>query len=222
LATAADPDRHRYGCFNKALHHELLGYLVGVTSFVRSARNVLWPRQEAAQLLDQADEMNQSAHEHRQYSWRDVAIILGWQLLLIVGLSAAVGPWAYIVLWVLPVYCCTFLADNLRSFLEHSQPEPDTDADSRRMISYSSNPIERLIIAPMNMNCHAAHHLWPSIPYYNLPQATREVRGHLLAAEIEWRKSYLGYLWRYMRALPLRRCKNSSEAVTHRINLRER
>ena len=53
---------------------------------------------------------------------------------------------------------------NLRSFVEHSHPESDAKADEHRLITFVSNRIERLFVAPMNMNYHAAHHLWVGIP----------------------------------------------------------
>jgi fatty acid desaturase len=64
-----------------------------------------------------------------------------------------------------------------------------------------------MFLSPMNMNCHAAHHLWVSIPYYNLPLADVEMRAHPLAAQLEWRRSYAGYLVRYALALPLDECR---------------
>jgi fatty acid desaturase len=207
LTTPEDPDRHKHGCFNKARPLELIGYLTGATSFVRSSRNVLAPKLKEYSLTKQVEGASQIEHQRRRYSLRDIMIVIGWQAVLILGFSWAIGLWAYLALWILPVFCCTFLADNLRSFLEHSQPEKDTEADRRRLISYVSNPIERLFLAPMNMNFHAVHHLWPSIPYYNLPQADSEIRGQPAAAGIEWRASYLAYLWRYMRALPLPECR---------------
>ncbi|HMC11120.1 MAG TPA: hypothetical protein VKH44_07510, partial [Pirellulaceae bacterium] len=59
---------------------------------------------------------------------------------------------------------------------------------------------------------HAAHHLWPSIPYYNLPQADLEIRQHPAAAGIEWRATYFGYLLRYCRLLPLQECAESASS----------
>jgi fatty acid desaturase len=114
------------------------------------------------------------------------------------------------VLWLLPVFAFTFLMDNLRTFCEHSHPESDASADQHRLISYLSHPVERWFISPMNMNLHAIHHLWPSIPYYNLPEATRRVRSSTQPNPLEWRTSYLKYLWRYWRALPLEACRASA------------
>ena len=47
---------------------------------------------------------------------------------------------------------------------------------------------------------HAVHHLWPSIPYYNLPTADRLIRQHPGAAGLEWRGSYFAYLLTYWSA----------------------
>jgi fatty acid desaturase len=108
------------------------------------------------------------------------------------------------------VYVFTFLADNFRSFLEHSHPEADDVADGHRLITFVSNPVERMFIAPMNMNYHAAHHLWVSIPYYNLPRADKMIRSMAAAESLEWRGTYIGYLRRYLRSLPLEECRRAS------------
>jgi fatty acid desaturase len=63
------------------------------------------------------------------------------------------------------------------------------------------------------MNYHAVHHLWPSIPYFNLPTADREVRGMPEAEGLEWRTSYLGYLWRYVRSLPIPGCGHPRASI---------
>jgi fatty acid desaturase len=197
LGTDHDPDRHKYGCFNKSEFSEMMGFLTGITSLWASVKNVFFRR-------------GTQAKQKRGYTLRDVAILGAWQLGLIGGLWLSIGWWAYPVLWLMPVYTLTFLADNLRSFCEHSHPQADHEADEHRLITYVSNPIERMFLAPMNMNRHAAHHLWPSIPYYNLPQADDEIRA--MPQDLEWRKSYVGYLWRYYRALPLEECKAAAPA----------
>jgi fatty acid desaturase len=91
--------------------------------------------------------------------------------------------------------------------VEHSQPEADQSADSHRLVTNVPGWLERQLLAPMNMNYHAAHHLWPSIPYYNLPIADAEMRQGPGADAISWRGSYLAYVWRYYRALPLAECR---------------
>jgi fatty acid desaturase len=201
LSTPDDPDLHQFTCANKHQWHFLLGYLLGVTSFIRSFRNVFLQRAKSEQ-------SSPLKAKPDGYTLGDVAIIIVWQVSLIGGLTFFVAWWAYPVLWLTPLYCFAFLGDNFRAFAEHSQPAPDVFANRHRLITFLSNPIERVFVAPLNMNYHAVHHLWPSIPYYNLPQADREIRNNPAAHEgLEWRGSYFAYLLRYMRLLPLEDCK---------------
>lgn len=198
LATTNDPDLHKYGSFNKRNAWELFGYLTGASSVVRSVRNVYG----GGLFIGSDNEVPRPQRRDEHYDLRLIVILVGWQLVLIGGLSASIGWWAYPVLWLLPIYVFSFLADNFRSFAEHSQPEADDGVEERRLITYLSNPVEKLFFAPMNMNYHAAHHLWPSIPYYNLPKADLEMRQRAGRA-LEYRGSYLAYLFRYFRSLPL-------------------
>jgi fatty acid desaturase len=212
LATADDPDRHRHACFNKSEIVEVIAFLTGISSVFTSIRNVFFPTSGVKRAAPDGAEVQGEpgtalASTPERYTPRDVAILLGWQAALIGGLSWTIGWWAYPVLWLLPVFVFTYLGDNLRSFAEHSHPESDAKADAHRLVTYASNHVERLFVAPMNMNFHAAHHLWVSIPYYNLPQADRMMREHPGSAALEWRRSYAGYLWRYLRAMPLEECK---------------
>jgi len=200
LSTPNDPDLHLFTCTSKHRWHLLLGYLTGVTSLYRSFNNVFLRPGDAAAVEEEAK-------SSLRYTLRDFALIGIWQVVLIGGLTWLVAWWAYPVLWLMPLYGFAFLGDNLRAFAEHSQPQPDELANEHRLITFLSNPVERLFVAPLNMNYHAAHHLWPSIPYYNLPQADREIR-HLSAAEgLEWRGTYVGYVLRYFRLLPLEDCR---------------
>ncbi len=198
LANPEDPDRHKHGCFNKATWIELFGYLSAVTSVLRSVRNVFLPRQDA-----------KVAGSGPTYRRRDLVLIACWQAALFMGLYFGFGWWGYFVLWWGPVFVFTFLADNLRSFVEHSHPESDELADEHRLVTHLPGFFERALLAPMNMNYHAAHHLWPSIPYYNLPLADSELRRSGDTGRVSWRRSYLAYLWRYFRKLPLEECRSA-------------
>lgn len=210
LSTAEDPDRHKYGCFNKSRRSELAGFLTGLSSVFLTIVNVFFRRGGKRRIADQP------AGARSSYGVRDVAILAGWQVVLIGGLTATIGWWAYPVLWLTPLYVFFVLGDNFRSFAEHSHPEADGKADEHRLITYLANPVELLLFAPMNMNYHTVHHLWPSIPYYNLPQADREIRQMAAIDGLEWRHSYLAYLWRYFRALPLPECRAAAAVPAER------
>ena len=197
LATPHDPDLHQFTCTNKHQWPLLAAQLSGLTSFYRSFKNVF--------LRGSSHGQPNPSDSDLKYTGRDLLLIVVWQIGLIGGLTWFVGWWAYPVLWMAPVYVA-FVLDNFRAFAEHSQPEPDALADQHRLITFDSNPWERMFVAPCNMNFHAAHHLWPSIPYYNLPQADREMRKLPAADDLEWRGTYVGYLLRYFRLLPLTDC----------------
>lgn len=206
LATEHDPDRHKHACFNKATRPKYLAFLTGLANLVPVLSNVFL-RDKSADPVDAA-----SGKRKSPYTARDYAIIFGWQAALFAGLTFGVAWWAYPVLWLIPVYVHAYLGDLVRSFLEHSHPESDEKADEHRMITYYAWWIERVLFAPMNMNYHTAHHLWPSIPYYNLPIADAEFKDKPEAAGLEHRRSYVGYLIRYYLALPLLECMPGRKA----------
>lgn len=166
LATPDDPDLHLFTCTNKHHWHLLLGHLTGATSLYRSFKNVFL-HQGRVQILA----AQEPAMAPQRYKFRDFALIAAWQVALIGGLTRSIAWWAYPVLWLVPLYGFAFLGDNFRAFAEHSQPEPDPLANQHRLITFVSNPVERLFIAPLNMNYHAAHHLWPSIPLLQPPSS---------------------------------------------------
>jgi fatty acid desaturase len=196
LSNESDPDRHRHGTFNKTDEKELSLFLSGFST--------LWPSVKAVFFSGSSKKANRP--EHKRNLW-DLAILAVWQLALFGGLTLAFGWWGYPLLWLAPVYLFTFLADNFRSFAEHSHPEADEIADEHRLITYLAPRWELELWAPKNMNYHTCHHLWPSIPYYNLPAADRLLRGRAQASDLEWRTSYLGYLKHYWNHLPLIECR---------------
>lgn len=206
LSTELDPDRHKHACFNKSTAPEYLFFLSGLMSLFPAIKNVYGSRK------NKAKPFKVDSNRNANYEPRDLAILFGWQIALITGLSIAIGWWAYPVLWLFPVYLHSYLGDLIRSFLEHAHPESDEKADKHRLITYTSNPLERIFFAPMNMNYHAAHHLWTSIPYYNLPKADAILKTHPKSEELVWRKSYLGFAFRYLFALPLPECQRKAVA----------
>jgi fatty acid desaturase len=204
LASGDDPDRHKYATSHKRTKLDLVLYLSGVSNLLPVIRGVFLRRASDVSDAAQAPEFAASRDGNGiGYTRRDLAITLGWQVLLVAGLSWGIGWWAYPVLWLVPVYVFRYCADEARQFLEHAHPEPDEIADAHRLITYTSNPIERLFFSPLNMNLHTAHHLWPSIPYYNLPAADRLIGERNRSPDLVWRGSYLGSLRRYFRSLPL-------------------
>jgi fatty acid desaturase len=53
--------------------------------------------------------------------------------------------------------------------------------------------LERLVLAPINVNYHLAHHLYPSVPFYNLPKLHKRLMAYEVFREhAHITNSYLG------------------------------
>jgi fatty acid desaturase len=183
----SDPDRHKYLHAGKDGLVPFLMFLSGLASLVPSVRNVFFdgaPRKST-----------------QSYGLRDLFVLVGWQAALAAGLSWGIGWWAYPLLWIFPVYGFGYRADLTRVFCEHAVLAQDARADETlRLVTYRSNWLEKLFFAPHNMNFHAAHHLWPGIPYYNLPKADRRMRARGdNDPRLVMRSSYIGFLLDYLR-----------------------
>lgn len=189
LNTDADPDAYKYASRTAMPAPAFWFSLTGVPFVLRAVANVFGAKQSI------------STAPQERYNFRDLAVIILWQAGLFTGLTLAFGWWGYFVMWATPVYVFTFAADVARVFCEHS-----THGDGSlptRLVTFDGNWLELALFAPRNMNHHTAHHLWPSIPYYHLPEATAAIRARCteLQAEIEpttFRYSYVRYLVRYL------------------------
>lgn len=231
LATDRDPDLHKHACFNKTNRSEYLAFLTGLASVIEVAKNLFWRWKHEPIEDEHAAPAADSPRD--RHTPRDLLLIAAWQFGLLLGLTylaagmprvasagdimnaAVAGWWGYPALWLLPVYAFAYLPNLIRAFLEHAHPEDDDKADEHRLITYLSNPLERLFMSPMNMNYHVVHHLWPSIPYYNLPLADREIRRKPEAEGLIWRGSYAQSLVRYWLALPVEECRASRQRKLH-------
>lgn len=118
--------------------------------------------------------------------------------LLIIGFFIGAGSWwGYFVFWLLPILILVSFFDAFRIFCEHAKPY-ESVSKTERLITTKSNFIERFFIAPFNMNLHAEHHLFPSVPHYHLKELSRVMRKSGEFPHIEWRDySYFTTLRRY-------------------------
>lgn len=80
------------------------------------------------------------------------------------------GGWAYYLLfWVVPYFSTFFMFQYIRSVAEHfGELAYEDDLSASRTVKTSL--IEQFFIAPHNVGYHLEHHLYPGVPYYNLPQ----------------------------------------------------
>jgi len=79
------------------------------------------------------------------------------------------GWWPYLLLlWVLPMLTLNLAFTRLRIIAEHNLDVSDHEITRTRHVD--GTWFERHAIGPLNINFHIAHHLFPMVPLYNLPQ----------------------------------------------------
>ena len=93
------------------------------------------------------------------------------------------GVWSYVLAyWFLPAWTVLPVLLRLRSIAEHFGLANTHELNASR--NYHCNWIETAILAPHNVGYHLDHHLFPTIPFYNLPELHRHLMGQALYAEM--------------------------------------
>ena len=90
--------------------------------------------------------------------------------LILFSALTVLGGWKYYALfWVVPYFSTFFMFQYIRSVAEHfGEMEHDHVLTSSRTVKATA--IERFFLAPHNVSYHLEHHLYPGVPFYNLPK----------------------------------------------------
>lgn len=104
----------------------------------------------------------------RQRAKRDRILVVCLHIAFL-WLAVVLGFWKwYLLLWVLPLLTVLQAMLRLRAVLEHGAVESTTDV--LRAARTTVAPVYvRFFLYPHYMNFHIEHHLYPSVPHYNLP-----------------------------------------------------
>jgi fatty acid desaturase len=73
--------------------------------------------------------------------------------------------------WIVPMFTWLVLIMRIRSIAEHHAieiGEPQTAYPRTR--TTQATLLERIFLAPKNVNFHIEHHFFPSVPFYRLPE----------------------------------------------------
>lgn len=71
--------------------------------------------------------------------------------------------------WLVPMFTWLIVIFRLRSIAEHSAIQGSHKVYSQTRTTCITL-IERIFVAPKNVNYHLEHHFYPSVPFYRLPQ----------------------------------------------------
>ncbi len=90
----------------------------------------------------------------------------------------------YLLLWFLPMMTMLQVLLRIRGIAEHAgyQPNPDQRLNARTVLP----SWQTTLFAPHQVNYHVEHHLYPSVPYYRLPQL-----HHILVDQYDIPKDHL-------------------------------
>ena len=130
---------------------QLLGYLVAINSF-----------RDLAQILPRISKNDRST---RLYKLARLGFYVACAALFTV-----LGIWKGVLLyWIIPFFTLFFLFLYVRSVAEHfgSMDYEDELGSTRTVKPYLW---ERWFFAPHHVNYHLEHHLFPGVPFYNLPE----------------------------------------------------
>ena len=121
----------------------------------------------------------------RQEAERDRNVVIALHIAALVAFAATGYLVQYLVLWVLPLITVVQAILRLRAIAEHGAT---TDFSSPLTAARTNlGPAWlRWLIFPHNVNYHVEHHLYASVPQYNLPRLHTEMRrqGMLEGAEV--------------------------------------
>ena len=83
------------------------------------------------------------------------------------GLTFALGNWAVAQYWLVPYFFVLPLLMKVRSVVEHLALPQEHPLNGTRNIVASS--LERFFFGPHWNNLHLVHHLYPNVPWHNVP-----------------------------------------------------
>jgi len=126
----------------------------------------------------------------------DRNMVIGFHILLLLIFSYSGFLLEYLVLWVVPLVTVVQAILRLRAIAEHGAT---TDFSSPLTAARTNLGAAwlRWAIFPHNVNYHVEHHLYASVPQYNLPalHAEMESRGILTGAEVMPFRATLGKIF---------------------------
>ena len=124
---------------------------------------------------------------------KDRRFLIGNGLGLLLFSAFGVG-WVWLAMWLLPMMTWLPLVFRIRNIAEHAlitknQPDP-----LRQARTTQANLLERILVAPYWVNYHCEHHMFTSVPCWNLARAHRMLRRRGATSAMEVQPGYLTVL----------------------------
>ena len=137
--------------------------------------------------------------EYRQVADMSVFAVF-WGVVMVSGLwfwgsGAVIG---FALYWLVPYCTFTQLFFRIRGAIEHGNvPDPRNPYQQTR--TYLIHPVLSFFFAPKQVSYHLEHHLYPSVPFYNLPRLHIELRRTVYPREDGYCETFTAGLQRLVK-----------------------
>jgi fatty acid desaturase len=188
LYDALDPDTALHGGYPRGrayLMKKLLKDLSGLTAWKTYAYFLGGAPALNTQTNVAVRPLDDTSAGLRRAAARDRNLVIVIQLALLVLFAWSGYLVQYLVLWVLPLLTVVQALLRLRAIAEHGATTDFSSPLTAARTNTGPAWLEWLIF-PHHVNYHIEHHLYASVPHYNLPRLHAEMarRGLLEGAEI--------------------------------------
>ncbi|TRD12772.1 fatty acid desaturase [Erythrobacter insulae] len=155
------------------------GILVPLGLFIPPVRNFVWQRFSALSINPDFRRKAPTGKLIKRVRWQEAAASI-WAIAVL--LSPLVFDWRPL-LTALAIFSVTAVLNQLRTLVAHlweNEGEPMT-VTAQFLDSVNVPPPGRIaeVWAPVGLRYHALHHLMPSMPYHDLPEAHRRLKSEL-------------------------------------------
>jgi fatty acid desaturase len=115
-----------------------------------------------------------------------------WSVVIVGGLWFWGGTLAlgFVLYWLVPYCTFTQVFFRIRGAIEHGNV-PDPRNPYKQTRTYFIHPVLSFFLAPKQVNYHLEHHLYPSVPFYNLPLLHGELRQTVYPRENGYCEAFL-------------------------------
>ena len=182
-----DPDTALHGGYPRGrgyLLRKLMKDLCGLTAwktyayFLGGAPALNTATKVAVRPLDDTSDKLRTEARH------DRNAVVAFHALLLAMFALSGYLLEYLVLWVLPLVTVVQAILRLRAIAEHGATTDFSSPLTAARTNVAPAWLEWLIF-PHHVNYHIEHHVYASVPHYNLPALHAEMRAHGILAEAE-------------------------------------
>jgi fatty acid desaturase len=199
LYTELDPDTALHGGYPRGkayLARKLLKDLTGFTAWKTYAYFLGGAPALNTQTNVAVRPLDDTSGKLRDEARSDRNMVIAFHVIALISFAASGHIVEYLVLWILPLVTVVQAILRLRAIAEHGA----TTDFSSPLTAARTNLVPAWLgwlVFPHHVNYHIEHHLYASVPQYNLPALHRELteRGLLESAEVMSFRTTLGKIF---------------------------